>query len=237
MAPAMLSRFALLAAVLLPAIAARADDTPTSTLYGKVSGEVYTAPHAIYSVTIPVLPEFGGQVHDTENVVTFDDNINTHASVACFPLDMTQKWDLDSRGAREFLTSFYSDFVLADFTKRYPGTTAEKTLFVPAYLDGALLGFVLLPGGSVFASQDIIANPAAGGPPVAKRGNLLFVHTDFLYVLSIELAERITQRSVFTKTPAEENDILRERLMKLAGSLRFPAPKPPPRKAGAAGND
>jgi hypothetical protein len=236
-ASVMLSRFALTAAVLIMSSAVRADDSPASTLYGKVEGEVYTAPNGVYSVTIPVLPEFGGQVHDTENVVTFDDNVNTHASIACFPMDLTQKWDFESRGAREYLASFYAEFVLRDFQNRYPGTTAETTLFVPAFLDGSLLGFALLPGGSVFEGRDAIAGTPKGEPAVAKRGNLLFIKSGCIYVLSIELAERVTQRSVFIKKPAEEDEILRERLMKLAGRIRFPAPKVAPKAPSPTGND
>lgn len=233
----MLSRFVLIAAALIAAATTRAGDPTAPGLYGKVAGEVYTSPTGVYSVTIPVLPEFGGQVHDTENVVSFDDSLNTHASIACFPLDLSQKWEFESRGTRDYLAYFYANFVLPDFQGRYPGTTAEATLFVPAFLDGSLLGFVLLPGGSAFENRDSIAGPPAGEPAVAKRGNLLFVKSGCIFVLSVELAERVTQRSTFNKKPAEENEILRDRLMQLAGRIRFPPPKPAPKKSGAAGND
>jgi hypothetical protein len=219
-------RFPLLALTLALASAHAAEDTPITGLYGKITGDVYTAPGGTFSVAIPVLPEFGGQVHDTENVVTFDDNLNTHASIACFPLDVSQKWEFESRGIREYLTYFYATFVLPDFQNRFPGATEEATLFVPGFLDGALLGFALLPGGSVFEGRDTIMGPSAGAPDVAKRGNLVFVKTGCVYVLSMELAERVTQHSVFHKTPAEENAMLRDRLMQLAGRMHFPPPKP-----------
>jgi hypothetical protein len=233
----MLPRILVPAIVLLLGPAARSEEAPAGGLYGKVAGDLYTAPGGTYSVTIPVLPEFGGQVHDTENVVTFDDSVSTHASIACFPFDMTQKWEFESRGPRDYLSYFYGDFVLHDFQTRYPGSTAEKTLFVPAFLDGSLLGFALLPGGSAFDHRDTIAGTPNGDPVVAKRGNLIFVKSGCVYVLSIELAERVTQRSVYNKKPDEENDILRDRLMQLAGRLRFAAPKPAPKKSAATGDE
>lgn len=203
---------------------AAAEATGSSDLYGRLDGDVYVAPAGRYRVTLPVLPELGGQVHDTENVVTFDDNLNTHASIACFPLDVDQKTELEVRGPRRYLAYFYTEFVLPDFKKRFPGTTAAETLWVPEYREGAIIGFALLPGGSAFANRETITTKDAGDPPVAKRGNLLFLHGDAVYVVSVELAERITQRSVFNKTPEEENVILRERLLLMANRIQFPSP-------------
>jgi hypothetical protein len=218
-----------LGAGLLPV---RADDH-RSDLYGRLEGEVYVAPADRYRVSIPVLPELGGQVHDTENVVTFDDNLSTHASIACFPLDVDQKTELEVRGLRRYLGYFYTEFVLADFRQRFPAATDEKMLFVPEYRDGALLGFALLPGGSVFAARDALPGKDASDPSVAKRGNLLFLHDNAVFVVSIELAERVTERSVFHKTPAEEDVILRERLLQLANRIQFPTAPKPPAPAGA----
>lgn len=232
---AMFPRFALPAFAALVSCLSAAEPPPTAAgLNGSVNGDTYTAPGGTYSVAIPVLPEFGGQVHDTENVVTFDDNVNLHASIACFPLDLTQKWELETRGARDYLATFYAEFVLKDFQTRFPGTTAEATLFVPELNDGALFGFVLLPGGSAFAIRDTVEGGAPAETPAAKRGNLLFVKAGHLYVLSVELAERVTQHSIFHKTPKEEDEILRERLLKLAGNLRFAPPKTAAAPAPAA---
>ncbi len=208
----------------LPA-AGRADDVLPG-LFGRIQGDKYIGPGAVYSVTMPVLPELGGEVHDTESVVTFDDNVSTHISVACFPLDAAQKVELDSRGTKDFLADFYTRFVLQDFQTRFPGTSAEATLFTPSLLDGALFGYSLLPGGSFFPSQDDITGTPAEKPPVAKRGNLLFVKNGYVFVVSIELAERITQRKVFNKTPEQENEILRDRLVQMVGRIHFPASKP-----------
>src|SRR5262245_26484487 len=114
---AMLVRVALLvlATALPAALVAQDAPPPPASLYGKLTEGVYTSPGGIYRVTIPVLPELGGKVHDTENVVTFDDALNTHVSIACFPLDLSQKWELENRGARDYLAYFYTNFVLPDF--------------------------------------------------------------------------------------------------------------------------
>jgi hypothetical protein len=220
-----LVRRVTLAIALAGAAAAPAQDTPAGGLYGKIKGNIYTAPGGIYKVTIPVLPELGGQIHDTENVVTFDDSISTHVSIASFPLDAAQKWEYDTRGVRDYLAYFYANFVLPDFQARYPGAKEETTLFVPEFMDGAVLGFALLPGGSFFEGRNNILDAPLDGPAVAKRGNLLFVRNGRVFVVTAELAERVTQRSVFHKTPKEENEILRTRLMDFVGRMEFPSPK------------
>jgi len=226
------SRHLILAVVctVLSIGARAADELPAATrLYGSLKRDNYVAPGGIYSVRVPVLPDLGGEVTDTESVVTFDDTVGTHISLASFPLDMSQKWDLTEKGLRNYLSSFYVNYVLKDFQDRYPGSTAESTLFVPELMDGSLMGFALLPGGSAFASQLTIKTTPDEPPPVAKRGNLLFVRDERIYVISIELAERVTQKRFFKKTPEEENVILRERLIQFAGRIQFPTAKPAPK--------
>jgi hypothetical protein len=210
-----------------PAIVLAVDLPTSARLYGTLKRENYVAPDGIYTVPVPVLPELGGEITDTENVVTFDDSVSTHISLASFPLDMSQRWDLTEKGPRDYLSNFYVNYVLSDFQKRYPGSSAESTLFAPELMEGSVLGFALLPGGSAFAGQLDLPGAARTEPvPTAKRGNLLFVRGERIYVLSIELAERITQKKFFNKTPEEENAILRERLIQFVNRIRFPAPKP-----------
>jgi hypothetical protein len=72
-------------------------------------------------VTIPVLAELGGSVTDTPNVVTFQDEFNTHVSIAAFPQDATQRWELSTRGLKDYLVYFFSNFVLPDFKQAFEG--------------------------------------------------------------------------------------------------------------------
>ena len=208
------------------AVGAFAVDLPTQGLYGTLKRDTYVAPGGLYTVKIPVLPELGGEITDTDSVVTFDDNVSTHISLASFPLDMSQRWDLGEKGPRDYLSAFFVTYVLSDFQTRYPGSKAEATLFIPELLSGSLMSFTLLPGGSAFANQLAVSVVPDEPPPVAKRGNLLFVRADRIYILSIELAERVTQKKFFQKTPEEENTILRERLIQFVGRIQFPVPKP-----------
>ncbi len=203
-----------------------AQGTPIRGLYGELKGSNYLAPENRYRIAVPVLPELGGHVHDTENVVTFSDNVSTYISIACFPLDMTGRWERDTRGIKEYLSYFFGLHVMPNFAQRFPGATNELSLFTPDIRDGALLVFTLLPGGSSFAAHATTLDLPAGAPLVAKRGNLLFVQNDNIFIISTELAERVTQRSVFHKTPEEENDMLRARLLELANRIQLPAPKP-----------
>ncbi len=202
--------------------------TPTpSNLYGKLDGQTYVAPGGFYKVSVPVLPEFGGEIHDTENVVTFDDEVSTHVSIANFPLDISLKWEFETRGPRDFLSYFYANYVFSEFQSRYPGTATDGVQFLPGLNGGALLVFVQLPGGSFFAGKASVLDDPVSAPVVAKRGNLLFVRAGRVYILSHELAERVTQRSVFQKTPEQENEILRSRLIELTGRMQFPyGPEP-----------
>ncbi|MDP2137646.1 MAG: hypothetical protein Q8J74_07310, partial [Candidatus Didemnitutus sp.] len=200
--------------------------TPIRGLYGELKGSHYVAPENRYRIAVPVLPELGGHIFDTENVVTFSDDVSIYISIACFPLDMTTRWERDTRGIKEFLSYFFGQHVMPNFVQRFPGATNELSLFTPDIRDGALLVFTLLPGGSSFAAQGNVLDLPSAAPIVAKRGNLLFVQNDHIFILSTELAERVTQRSVFHKTPEEENEMLRTRLVELANRLHLPAPKP-----------
>jgi len=61
-------------------------------------------------------------------------------------------------------------------------------------------------------------------PLVAKRGNLTLMRDGFVYVLSIELAERAVQRLSYNKTVAEEDELLRKRLLELFARMTFIGP-------------
>jgi hypothetical protein len=215
---------ALLALVITGAASIEAQDNnlvPAPGLYGQLRGTTYVAPENRFRIAVPVLPELGGRIDDTENVVTFSDEVSTHVSIACFPLDLSNKWERDTRGIREYLAFFYGEFVFPDFARRFPEAATERMLYTPDLHDGALFAFTLLPGGSAFEARSSVVD-TPGSAPAAKRGNLLFVHNDSILILSIELAERVTQRSAFNKTADEENEILRDRLIELAQRMQLP---------------
>ena len=199
------------------------EGAPPPSLLGRVEGNVYVAPSGAFKVTIPVLPELGGGVSDTDNVVTFQDDFNTHISIAAFAQDATQRWELSSRGLKEYLVYFFTNFVLSDFKQAFEGVQVESAKFVPAQFEGSLITNILLPGGSMFSGKV----PTLGSdekPAVAKRGNLLFVKNGYIFVISVELAERIIEWRAYKKTVAEEDEILRQRLNDVAGRLQFPKP-------------
>jgi hypothetical protein len=99
-------------------------------------------------------------------------------------------------------------------------------------LDGSLIAFTLLPGGSMFAGKiPVIAEDEK--PPVAKRGNLLFVKNGFIFVISTELVERTLERRTYSKTTAEEDELLRQRLNEIVAKIQFAKP-PTPAPAVAA---
>ena len=212
-------RLALLLAAALPAATAQ-----VAPLAGKIEGDTYFSATGEFRLPLPVLRELGGTITDTENVVTFTDSYNTHISIACFPLDALQRWELDTRGLREYLLYFFTEFVFTDFSRRFPGSAIESARFVPELLEGVLITYALLPGGSYFEPKPGPLGPVE--PVTAKRGTLLFVRNRHVYVLSTELAERATQRSSYVATPEKENAQLNTRLTELANRLVFTSAKP-----------
>lgn len=213
-------------------VARAAEAPPPPPLEGKIEGRTYLSPTGVFKVTIPVLPELGGDITDTPNVVTFEDDFNVHISIAAFPQDATQRWELSTRGLKDYLIYFFSNFVLADFKRSFEGVTIESAKFgpMPGVQDGALITFILLPGGTMFADK-VQALGTSGAVPVAKRGNLVFVKNGHIFVISIELAERVIEGKTYKKTTAEEDEILRTRLTDIMSKMQFA--KPPATTASA----
>jgi hypothetical protein len=58
-----------------------------------------------------------------------------------------------------------------------------------------------------------------------KNGNI--------FVLSIELAEKVLERTAYDKTITEENKILRQRLLDLQSKITFAAPPDAAKRADA----
>lgn len=199
-------------------------------LAGRIEGEVYYSASGGFGIPIPVSAALGGRILDSANVVTFEDAFDTHLSIACFALDLTQKWELESRGRQAYLSYFFTTFVRPDFERRFPGCSVENLRFLPDVHDGALAVCCLLPGGSYFDGRLELdpANPTQP-PAMAKRGNLLFVRNGHVFVLSTELAERVLLPSSFRKTAAEEEELLVQRLRAYADRMSFPPAPVAPR--------
>jgi hypothetical protein len=211
----------LYATVAVSALVGSVCTAQTVGLSGKMDGDTYISATGEFKVPSLVLPQLGGKITDTPNVVTFTDSYNTHVSIACFPQDHSQKWEQDTRGLRDYLLYFFTDFVLADFEKRFPGSQVESARFLPELHGGALIAYALLPGGSFFEPKSTVAAPPDAERPKAKRGTMLFVRNRHIYVLSIELAERVTQGSTYELSTEKENTILSERLTTLAERVTF----------------
>lgn len=218
-------RFLLLLLVLFSTPLPAQEPGESPALFGRLEndGRTYLSPTGSFRVTVPVLPELGGRILDTENVVTFQDSFNVLCTIAAFPMDATQRWEHSTRGLKDYLAYFFANYVMPDFEETFPGARVETAKFANSIGDGALLTYMLLPGGSMFA-QKLAVFGVDATPPVAKRGNLLVVRNGWIYVLSIELAERVLQRSSYTKTPDEEEAILRQRLVDLLAKVQFIPP-------------
>jgi len=198
-------------------------ELPPAPLYGRITGDTYASPTGAFWIRIPVLPELGGIVTDTPNLVTFDDDFSTHCSVGAFPLSPELQAEFESRGTQGFLIYFFTKLVMPDFVSRFPGANIEDTgAFLPQFQGGAMLIFATLPGGSLFAPREAVWTPP--GPVVAKRGNLCFVKNHHVFVVSLELAERSLQRLTYDLTTPQENALLKRRLLAIVARMEFNAP-------------
>ena len=214
-------RFA--AAILLTLVAAVAP-ARAQGLSGRIEGDRYVSATGAFSMPIPVLQALGGTVTDTSNVVTFKDSYNTMISVGAFPMDATERWEFSTKGTRDYLIQFFALNVIPEFRRAFPSLTIEGSqgTFMPGLEGGARLSFFLIPGGSaVVEASNPFATPAT--PPVAKRGNLVFVKNNVTYVISTELAERVTLGTSYKKTPAEEDEQLKKRIQEIVAGISFTA--------------
>lgn len=220
----MLSLIRATSVVLLLSAVLSSAQTPTDGLVGRIEGFTYIAPEGLYRIHIPVLPELGGTVSDTPTVVVFRDDYGRHVSIGAFPQDATQRWELSTRGLKEYLPLFFANYVLPDFRQMFPGTTVESAVFQPQRLGGALLCYTLMPGGSMFPTE-VTNFGLQEEVVVAKRGNLLFVQNHVVFVVSVELSERSIERKTYNKTPEEEDEILRARLKEIVDGIQFASPR------------
>jgi hypothetical protein len=226
------------------------DDDGGPPLIGSITGNNYVAPSGSYRVRIPIHVELGGQINDTENNVTFQDAFGDNSSIGAFPLNADFRIEMAKREHKDFLIWFFQNVIQADFQRNIPGTTAEPNARYNASTQGgALVTQLLIPDGSMYMERVFIFPPK--NPVVARRGNLVFMRDNIIYVLSTELAERVFEHSTWKKTVAEEEEILRQRLYDLLSNMVFmkpntnayapgyapvpaPAPANPPAAAPAA---
>jgi len=219
---------ALCLAATLPvqqAALAQSQPSPTPGLVGGIVGDHYIAPSRLYRVKIPVLPELGGTISDTGNVVVFRDDYSVHVSIGAFVLDATQRWELSITERGDYLNAFFTTLVMPDFERMFPGSQIETTRFEAERLGGAVFCVTLLPGGSMFPTPFAEVRAEGDALPVAKRGNLIFAQHGVIYVLSTELTERIQSGKNYNKTPEEENAVLAARLDALLATMQFAEPK------------
>jgi hypothetical protein len=197
---------------------------PQSPLLGTLEAGVYTSPTGAFKIQVPVLEALGGSVNDSSSVVTFHDNYGLQITVGAFSQDATQRWELSTRGMKDYLIYFFSNYVLKDFKRFCAGTEIESAGFSADFLDGSLFTYILMPGGSMFADRAPFGPP--GDAPVAKRGNLLFVRNGYTFVISTELSERVSEGRHYNKTAEEEDQILRTRLLGITKKMQFIKPVP-----------
>lgn len=213
----------LLALTLALAVTLAKADQNTPGLLGRVEDGVYTAPTGTYRIPVPVDGLLGGTINDWDNLTIFRDNYNIYITITAFPMDATQRWELEVQGLKGYLAYYFENKVLPQFKDALPGFRQNQTgLFLPEVMGGALIAYALLPGGSMFASE--IPTIAPRDPPVAKRGYLIFIKDGFDYMISIELAERAIEGSAYNLKPEEEDLILRQRLLEVAGKMQFLTP-------------
>ncbi|HUG11903.1 MAG TPA: hypothetical protein VMM36_12860 [Opitutaceae bacterium] len=212
----------------LVASTAESGDFQPGSLRGRIENGRYYAPTDAFDIAIPMLVGDRPLVLDNPNIVVFRDDVRTMLTIAAIRMEAIDKWDLETTSPREFLIKFFRESVLADYRESFPGTTVESARLLNNLEGGALLVATLHPNGSAFETDPIVRNDPATPPPVAKRGNLIFARGDFVYVISTELADRVTESSTYTTDIETEDRILNDRLVEVHSKIHFagdPAPE------------
>ncbi len=209
---------------------------PEHKLHGRIEAERYFAPGDLYSVPLPVFHGTDSAVMDTAEIVVFKDKVSTLLTIAAFKMPAYEKWRFEGMEPKEYLYEFFRDNILRDYRHEFPESSIESARYLPEVFAGAMVAFTRMPGGSAFASPPP-ANPLAPAP-VAKRGHLVFIRNGYIYVVAIELAERVTQPATYKLTTQEEDRLLFGRLATVLEALRFgPDIKPSTTAPSAADKD
>ena len=241
---------ALSAALLIVGTALAADPAPAPLeesapaaapkLLGRIDGDRYIAPGEVYSVPVPVLHGDNATIMDNGEIVVFKDKVATLLTIAAFPMPPVARWEHETTPPKDYLIAFFRDNILRDYVREFPGSTIESARFLPEVLGGALVAFTLLPGGSVFTPP----TPRAPSAPalVAKRGHFVFVRDGRVFVLAVELAERITRPEAPALGTAAEDQVLFDRLVTVLTAMRIgrdasPAAKQSDDQGPGAGDD
>lgn len=206
---------------------APAPATPTKLL-GRIADDRYHAPHDVYSVPVPVLQGEGATIMDNGEIVVFKDKVSTLLTIASFAMPAIAKWEYETTPPKDYLIAFFRDNVLRDYRLEFPDTTIESARFLPDAFGGIMVAFTLLPSGSAFTP----AAPTAP-PSVAKRGHLVFVRDGRIFVIAVELAERVTAPQDYNLNQAQEDHVLFNRLVGVVTTMHF-GPGPAPGAAAAA---
>ena len=167
----------------------------------------------------------GGVITDTESLVVFDDAYLTHLTIANYPLDATQKWDLSISTPKEYLIDFFGKFVLKNYRDVYkdvPVRVDEQARFIPSMFGGAFIGYITIPGGTYFASRIYHLAPDFAKPRIAKYGVLLFGSTTEPSSSSAWNWPNARPRAArYQLTSDQEDTTLRARLLDIASKIQF----------------
>ena len=213
------------------AVFAQSEAGAPPTLQGSIDNGLYVSPTGLFKIPIPVIPALGGTISDSASVVTFRDAFTTSITIAVFPLDQAQVAELQTIGPKDYLVQFFTDVVLKNLITNFRGASAEPNArYIAKAEGGAVLVYTLLPGGSAFNPR-IELFPGNDNIPIAKRGNLAFIHDNHVILISSELGERSTERSAYTLTSDQQDQILRSRLLALADSMELLTPPAAPAAA------
>jgi hypothetical protein len=240
-------RFPLASLLALTALTAAAQDTPPALkmgdrdsftqmmaqhadepvpLLGRVEVNTYIAPTGTFKIEIPISPALGGSITDTQNIVIFDDTYLTHITLANYPLDPTEKWNLSTSSPKEYLLNFFGKQILRNYREAFKNVQIRVdplARFLPTMYGGAFIAYLTIPGGSFFSSRvpQVVADPK---PRDAKYGVLLFVQKGYVFIISMEFAEHAIEGSANHLSNEREDTILRGRLLDFASKIEFTEP-------------
>jgi len=184
-----------------------------------IKEKIYSSPSQVFKVPVPVDRNLGGNIADATNAVSFTDDFGRLFRIEFSSLPSQWGSRLGKADKEQSLKDFLEQAYLpATILKAIPDASVEYLEYMDQILGGALYAEAYLPkgsinavskGGSSFARED------------AKRGLLLFLHKNNIFIISTCLMQLSSDGSSDIKEKEKIRGLLKNNTLSFAQSIQF----------------
>jgi hypothetical protein len=141
-----------------------------------------------FIVPVPVDLQQGGSVHSQKGLVSFSDDLGTLLRIDYYQLTTEYFADIATQGQEKYLqTILLEKYIPQVILANIPGSEIRFISYLADTLNGAYYALIETPKGSTISKQETNGHAIRLD---AYRGLIVFIHSDYLYVVS-------SQRSFF----------------------------------------